>query len=312
MRILSLLLIGVFLLTGCEKDPAPVEVTTIGSPQLLSPVNDTTLLEAPSLKWVQVSEASHYLVQVSSNASFASITDSATVTPTLFRPTQADTGVKYYWRVKALKGKSESAWSETRSYTIISPPNPDGGFDLRPGMILTYLHSISTIYDTVKLTIIGMGLQKFGKDNVTQVQLDNSFQKGEGGPEYLNYEANGDVSIWTGHIWVTIPYGSKQIVSHQDTIEKNASSTTVDFYTNRVIGGAGVVINGKLYESVTADVYAERKETFASSGSSKTRRTQTMKYDYSKALGYWTKIYVEGNSDPGGFFGGYIYLIGIE
>jgi hypothetical protein len=109
-------------------DPSDATIklpATIGAiPTLLRPTTGFEYSEeTPLLEWFPLSGATSYDVQISQDASFGAILDSATVTYPAYMPTvnfaqrslgAVDFGV-YYWRVK---NHTSATWSETRRYQI--------------------------------------------------------------------------------------------------------------------------------------------------------------------------------------------------
>ena len=98
--------------------------TTGSAPVLIRPLNGAEFAETtPLLEWFPMSGASEYEVQISRDANFTDIVDSATVPYPAYAPTRSlaqrsldrlDFGV-YYWRVRKA---GSSTWSETRRFQI--------------------------------------------------------------------------------------------------------------------------------------------------------------------------------------------------
>lgn len=98
------------------------------APTLISPANGATgVLLTPTLDWSDVSSATNYHVQVSYNATFTNIADSATV-----NSSQRTIPVGkllanniFYWRVKAGNSSGYGPWSTAwYFYTVTTPPPP--------------------------------------------------------------------------------------------------------------------------------------------------------------------------------------------
>lgn len=105
-------------------DPALALTPTAGpAPTLIRPTNGFEFAEAtPLLEWFPLSGAVSYDVEISADAGFTTIVDSATVSYPAYIPTESlaqrslgavDFGV-YYWRARPTGG----AWSETRHFQI--------------------------------------------------------------------------------------------------------------------------------------------------------------------------------------------------
>lgn len=72
----------------------------------------------PTLSWSAAAEATEYLVEIATDASFSNIVDSATVGTGSYQPATAlASNTTYYWRVQALNPCGSSATSETVSFT---------------------------------------------------------------------------------------------------------------------------------------------------------------------------------------------------
>lgn len=106
-------------------DPSRGLTPTTGSaPVLIRPVNGAEFAETtPLLEWFPMSSAPSYEVQISRDAGFTDIVDSATVTYPAYAPTRSlaqrslnrlDFGI-YYWRVRKT---GSSIWSEVRRFQI--------------------------------------------------------------------------------------------------------------------------------------------------------------------------------------------------
>ncbi|NBB93065.1 MAG: hypothetical protein GVY32_07855 [Gammaproteobacteria bacterium] len=72
----------------------------------------------PTLTWSPVADASEYLVEIATDASFNNIVDSANVASATYQPaTPLAPSTTYYWRVQALNPCGSAATSETVSFT---------------------------------------------------------------------------------------------------------------------------------------------------------------------------------------------------
>ena len=94
---------------------------TIGNLTLSSPSNGATNQQTSSLlQWNALSSASSYLVQISTSPTFATITESATVTTTSYQTTALAAGTINYWRVQPINTCISGAFSEVYSFQIAS------------------------------------------------------------------------------------------------------------------------------------------------------------------------------------------------
>lgn len=91
----------------------------IAAPVLLSPVSGSTGMVTPlSLVWVAVQSALNYEVQISKTMDFSTLEYAATPPNNYQNVSVLYTGMRYYWRVKAIGTSSTSAWSEIWSFMI--------------------------------------------------------------------------------------------------------------------------------------------------------------------------------------------------
>lgn len=123
--------------------------TTIGpdAPTLLSPLNGAMgVILTPTLDWNDVPTAISYLVVVSTNSSFNTITDSVTVNVSqrVIPSGKLSAGGTYYWRVCANNGTITGPWSTVWNFhtitvpnipNLISPPNYATNQSLTPTLI---------------------------------------------------------------------------------------------------------------------------------------------------------------------------------
>ena len=94
---------------------------TIGTVTLASPSNGATNQQTSSLlQWNALSSASSYLVQISTSPTFATITESATVTGTSYQTTSLTQGTINYWRVRPINSCTTGAFSEVYVFQIAS------------------------------------------------------------------------------------------------------------------------------------------------------------------------------------------------
>ncbi len=92
---------------------------TIGNVTLSSPSNGATNQQTSSLlQWNALSSASSYLVQISTSPTFATITESATVTGTSYQTTLLATGTINYWRVRPINTCLSGTFSEVFVFQI--------------------------------------------------------------------------------------------------------------------------------------------------------------------------------------------------
>lgn len=97
-------------------------------PQLVFPgANQTNQPKEITLKWNKVKDAEKYLIQLSKDQIFSSITKSdSTTTDTLKAISGLDNNTKYYWRVRAKNTAGFSDWSDVWNFTtvILLPTQP--------------------------------------------------------------------------------------------------------------------------------------------------------------------------------------------
>lgn len=98
--------------------------TTMGTlppPVLLSPSNGTLVYTyTPALDWENVTGATNYLVQISASPAFNTITDSATVTSSLYTIPygKLNNSTLYNWRVCARSNLGNGMWSSIWHFTV--------------------------------------------------------------------------------------------------------------------------------------------------------------------------------------------------
>lgn len=94
---------------------------TIGNVTLTSPSNGASNQQTSSLlQWNALTSASSYLVQISTSPTFATITESATVTGTSYQTTLLTQGTINYWRVKPINTCTNGSFSEIYVFQIAS------------------------------------------------------------------------------------------------------------------------------------------------------------------------------------------------
>lgn len=93
----------------------------VGSPSLVYPANldRGRLRDTIKFSWSAVPSATTYNLQVSTSNSFISgnIINQYGINLPQFNASQIDTGVVYYWRVKAYTASDSSAWSSVNTFT---------------------------------------------------------------------------------------------------------------------------------------------------------------------------------------------------
>jgi len=89
-------------------------------PTLVSPENlSTNVALDPTLSWEAVPTATGYVVEVSTSNTFATTVYSGTVTNNSVQLSGLLNNTTYYWRVKALRGTTETEWSVVWSFTTL-------------------------------------------------------------------------------------------------------------------------------------------------------------------------------------------------
>lgn len=92
----------------------------LSAPTLVSPENlSTNIALDPTLTWQAVPTATGYIVEVSTSNTFATTVYSGTVTNNSVQLTGLLNNTTYYWRVKALRGATETEWSTVWSFTTL-------------------------------------------------------------------------------------------------------------------------------------------------------------------------------------------------
>jgi hypothetical protein len=88
--------------------------TRLPTPILFSPQNAGNITASATFDWADVSEATGYVIQISTKSTFTNYVVNTTVSNSAYSKSLVK-GVKYYWRVYA-KGTHASLWSEVRSF----------------------------------------------------------------------------------------------------------------------------------------------------------------------------------------------------
>jgi M6 family metalloprotease-like protein len=112
--------------------------TILGSPKLPSPLDSAEDVPVEDvLSWDDVNGAVKYHVQLSDEESFNSnslIIDDSTLTGTSIVYSDLESGITYYWHVRAIAGDSKGDWSNTWCFTtglglvkLLSPPDGEQG-----------------------------------------------------------------------------------------------------------------------------------------------------------------------------------------
>lgn len=98
------------------------------APVLISPPNGAISVPlTPTFDWSDVSTALYYLIQISTDSLFNTITDSVTLTNSqyLIQAGKLNSGVSYFWRVKAFNNNGGGPWTAVWKFTTVSvPPAP--------------------------------------------------------------------------------------------------------------------------------------------------------------------------------------------
>lgn len=117
------------VLAGCERliEPEPSEDDTafvyltnnIYEPKLVSPKDGGVISRSREvlLRWVWIPTATSFTVQVAFDSLFARKAFVAQ-TDTSFVRTTSLPGFQYFWRVRAVRDRTESGWSAVRTFYI--------------------------------------------------------------------------------------------------------------------------------------------------------------------------------------------------
>jgi photosystem II stability/assembly factor-like uncharacterized protein len=97
-------------------------ITVPSAPVLISPLNGAiSQSNTPKMKWSNISNASSYRIQVSSDSNFATTTWDTTglIIDSVTVPSgKLTNGIKYYWRVNATNTAGTSSWSTIFNFTV--------------------------------------------------------------------------------------------------------------------------------------------------------------------------------------------------
>lgn len=91
--------------------------------QLVYPSNnDPRFIFGGEIKWVPISDALNYVIEICKDNDFAVLIDQATINPDIFtyKPSNLVLGQKYFWRMKPVYKCGEGLWSETRNFTVLN------------------------------------------------------------------------------------------------------------------------------------------------------------------------------------------------
>ena len=93
--------------------------TSLAAPTLSAPLNAATNSSlAPTLSWTAITNASSYLVEISTDVTFANLVSAKNiVTTNSLSLTGLTAGARYFWRVKANSSSTSSNWSAVWSFT---------------------------------------------------------------------------------------------------------------------------------------------------------------------------------------------------
>jgi hypothetical protein len=94
---------------------------SLNTPQLIYPSNNSNIYTTmPGLTWMSVTGALNYFVQIATNSSFVTLTDSSYLTSNQYIVPAGKLigGNTYYWRVKAIAGTIESPWSTIWNFYV--------------------------------------------------------------------------------------------------------------------------------------------------------------------------------------------------
>lgn len=93
---------------------------TLAAPVLSSPTDADVLSDyTPTFTWAAVTNAISYEIQIANNIGFSPIELTGTPTPATYTPGSDLTyAANHYWRVRAISGDVQSAWSSIRSFGL--------------------------------------------------------------------------------------------------------------------------------------------------------------------------------------------------
>lgn len=144
--------------------------TTLDAPQLLSPVENATVIFPTMLRWKAVAGADSYFLQVAKDKDFTDVLSFNEVIDTVFYAGKfafVKDGETYFWRVRTRAANAVDVWSEPESFVcdIFSltepfnaerdvPLNPRLACDVMPGDNVTYTFEIATENTFTKKSIV--------------------------------------------------------------------------------------------------------------------------------------------------------------
>ena len=97
-----------------------LNAVSLTAPILLSPANAASNIPtSTTLSWQAVGGAASYEVQISTRSNFSTITGSANTTNTTANVSGLARNTNYYWRVRAVAGSTQSAWSTVWTFKTV-------------------------------------------------------------------------------------------------------------------------------------------------------------------------------------------------
>lgn len=107
---------------------SPTSTFTLQTPRptLAEPADGLSVVDMPTFRWTPAPLACGYQVDLSQNSTFSDQTQSVKTAQTAVVPTNTQVNAvgKWYWRVRAdLCDGNLSAWSTTRAFTKLNPPD---------------------------------------------------------------------------------------------------------------------------------------------------------------------------------------------
>ena len=173
------------------------------APTLLSPANNSVNISlTPVLDWSDVSNATSYVVQVSTTNTFTNTVVNATVTNSTYTvPSGILQGyTTYYWRVASKNGGGQGAWSTIWNFRTVQ------SFNLNLTLFLEGFYNGSTqIPDTVKIYLAQNTSPYTFKDSSlslvsnTGVAALTSFAKATSGNYYIVVTHRNHLETWSAN-----------------------------------------------------------------------------------------------------------------
>lgn len=118
--------LGASSTSGIQNRNLGLDVATsiAAAPTVISPVGgETNVAALPTFTWNADPEAVSYMIEIATDAGFAQIVRSASVTePTYTETVPLDTSTQYFWRVRVINGCGVGANSAVSSFTTIPAP----------------------------------------------------------------------------------------------------------------------------------------------------------------------------------------------